>query len=140
MANRADRFTATDRKSQFYSDFLSNLNPHPVAKDIVRYVNETAVIRSIKNLILTNRGERLYQPKIGSDIQSMLFEPMGSASAELISTYVLDTIDKYEPRAKVLNVDVLPDYENNLYTVNIVFFVINKQEPVTTQITLIRVR
>ena len=137
---RADKFTQTDKKNQIYSDFLTNLNKHPVSGDIVRYVNENAVVRSIKNLILTNRGERLYQPNIGSDIRSMLFEPMGSASADLISTYIQDTIQNFEPRAKVLKCDVIPQYDNNAYSVILTFFVINKQDPVTVQVTLDRVR
>lgn len=137
---RADKFTQTDRKSQIYSDFLTNMNRHPVSGDIVRYVNENAVTRSIKNLILTNRGERLYQPRIGSDIRSLLFEPMGSASADLISTYVQETIESYEPRAKVLKCEVVPQYDNNSYLVILAFMVINKQDPVTVQVTLDRVR
>ena len=73
---RADRITELSAKDEIYSDFLVNLNPHPVSGMLLRFVNEKAVTRSIRNLILTNRGERLYQPKIGSDIRSILFEPM----------------------------------------------------------------
>jgi len=137
---RADRFTQQDRKTQIYSDFLTNLNPHPVSKDIVKYVNENAVVKSIRNLILTNRRERLFQPNLGSNIRRLLFEPMGSDTADNIITFIRETLSTHEPRAKILNIQAVPDYDNNLYQVKVVFMVINKQEPVTVDVTLDRVR
>jgi phage baseplate assembly protein W len=138
--SRADRFTQTDKKNQIYSDFLTDLNPHPVSGDIVRYVNETAVIRSIKNIILTDRGERLYQPAIGSSIKSMLFEPMSQGIADIMSNVIRDAISNYEPRAKVLSVSIDPDYEGHRYTVTISIMVINREDPVTFNVSLTRVR
>lgn len=137
---RADRITATTVKDQIYSDILTNLNSHPVSKDALRFVNENAVIRSIKNLVLTDRGERLYQPGIGSDIKKLMFEPMIEPTADLISQFVQNTIEEHEPRAKVLDISVVPDYNNNLYAVTLVFMIINKEDPVTLNITLNRVR
>lgn len=132
--------TVTKPKNTVYSDFLNDLTPHPIVKDIVKYTNENAVSKAIRNLLLTDRGERLYQPDIGSDIRKLLFEPMNGAISELISTYVNNTINTYEPRAKVLDVKAVPDYDNNLYTVFITYMIINKQEPITLNISLRRVR
>lgn len=140
MSNKSDRFTSQDRKSQVYSDFLTNLNSHPESKDITRFVNEHAVIRSIKNLMLTNRGERLFQPGLGSDINRLLFEPMGTSTANILSNIIQDAIAQHEPRAKVLQVEVIPNYDKNLYTVNIAILVVNKQQPTTFNILLTRVR
>ena len=70
----------------------------------------------------------------------MLFEPMSDGISELLSTYINNTITTYEPRAKILNIDVFSDYDNNLYSVYITFMVINKQEPITVNISLRRVR
>ena len=137
---RADRITPTDVKTQIYSDFLADLVPHPVSKDVLRFVNEHAVIRSVKNIVLTDKGERLYQPSLGSDIKKMLFEPMLPATAELISQYIQDAIQQHEPRAKVLDIEVEPDYNNNLYKVSMTFMIINKEDPITLNITLDRVR
>lgn len=137
---RADRITATTVKDQIYSDFLTNLNSHPVSKDVLRFVNETAVTRSIKNLLLTDKGERLYQPNIGSDIKKMMFEPMIESTAEILSQYIQETIELYEPRAKILDINVDPDYNNNLYAVTLTYMIINKEDPVTINISLNRVR
>lgn len=140
MVTRADKLTANDRKSQIYSDFLADLNTHPVSGDIVRFVNENAVIRSIKNLMQTNKGERLYQPKLGGDISKLLFEPMGDSMTSTISQVVRQTIEKHEPRARVLDVIVVADYDNNAYNVTVKFLLINNQNPISFNVTLSRVR
>lgn len=140
MATNNNRFAAMDRDTQRYSDFLSNLYPHPVSKDIVKYVNENAVVRSIRNLLLTDRFERLYQPDLGTDLRKMLFEQISSVTAQTISVFVQETIDKYEPRAKVISVNVQADEENNRYIVSLVVMVINKQDPVSFNIVLDRIR
>jgi len=140
MAIARDKFDQASTKYQIYSDFLNDLTPHPVVKDIVRYTNEASVNRSIRNLLLTNRGERLYQPDIGSDIQQLLFEPMVASTGELIRKFVQNTISNYEPRAKVLNVEVLAYEEQNAYAITISYMIINRQDPVQLTVTLDRVR
>lgn len=140
MAKTPDRFAAMNRDSQSYSDFLTDLNPHPVSGDIVKYVNENAVVRSIRNLLMTNRFERLYQPTIGTDIRKMLFEPIGDVTAQMISVFVEKTITNFEPRAKVIKVEVIGDEEKHRYIVNLVIMVINKQDPISFNITLDRIR
>lgn len=138
--SKQDKFAIADKKNELYSDFLTNLNPHPVSGAVMRVVNENAVTRSIKNLILTNKSERLYQPNIGSSVRKLLFEPMSDSTATALSSIIRETIDTYEPRAKIINVVVTPYIEKNMYGVDIVYMIINKQEPVSINVTLTRVR
>ena len=136
---RSDRFVGTTQ-DVIYSDFLTDLTPHPVTKDVVRSLNDQAVIRSIRSLLSTERGERLYQPRIGTDIRSLLFENINGVNAESLSVRVQSTIETYEPRAKILSIVVTPDYDNNAYVVTITFLLINREDPITTSINLYRVR
>lgn len=138
--SRADRFTELDRKNELYSDFLTNLNTHPVSRETLRFVNETAVTRSIRNLLNTQQGERLYQPDIGSNVRKLLFEPIDDITADILTSTIRDTLTTYEPRAKVLNVEVIPDEGRNRYVVTVVYMLINKQDPISVNITLQRVR
>lgn len=140
MAVVKDRFTASDAKNQQYSDFLNDLTPHPVTKDVVRFINENAVNRSLRNLVNTNRGERLFQPEIGGDIYKLLFEPMSDAVSEMLSVSIQRVIADYEPRAKVLNVFVTPNYDGNAYLVVIEYMLINRPTPIVLNVTLTRVR
>lgn len=138
--SRADRFTELDNKNELYSDFLTNLNTHPVSKITLRFVNEVAVTRSIRNLLNTEPGERLYQPNLGSSIRKMLFEPIDEMTANIISSTIFDTLNQYEPRARILQIDVVPDEERNRYIVTVVYMLINRSEPISVNITLQRVR
>lgn len=138
--SRSDRFTELDKKGELYSDFLVNLNPHPVSRETLRYVNEYAVTRSIRNLLSTNKGEGLYQPDKGSNIRSLLFEPISESTANFITTSVTETINTFELRAKVLEVITSSDEANNRYIVTVIYLLINKPDPVTVNITLQRVR
>lgn len=137
---RADRFTDSTVKSQIYSDFLTDLNRHPVSGDVVRFTNENAVIRSIKNLLGTNKGERFYQPDIGSNVRHMLFELMGTGTSEEIISLVRETISKHEPRAKIIDIQVIGDEENHRYVISLTVLILNQQDPVTFSVSLNRVR
>lgn len=138
--SRADRFTELDRKNELYSDFLTNLNTHPVSRETLRFVNETAVTRSIRNLLSTQQGERLYQPDVGSNVRKLLFEPIDDVTTDILTSTIRDTLTAFEPRAKVLDVQVVPDEERNRYVVTVVYMLINKQDPISVNITLQRVR
>lgn len=138
--SRADKYTELTNPDELYSDFLVNLNPHPVSGAVLRFTNEKAVTRSIRNLLLTNPGERLYQPDLGSGIRQLLFEPISDFTTNTLGRFIEDTINKYEQRAKVLAVNVIPEEDKNRYTVTIVYVLINKQEPVSITVTLQRVR
>jgi phage baseplate assembly protein W len=137
---RADRFTELTNKDEIYSDFLVNLNHHPVSGVLLRFANEKAVTRSIRNIILTNKGERLYQPDVGSDIKAMLFEPMSAFTANALRKIIEDAITQYEPRAKIMRVEVIPYEEQNRYVITIVYMLINKPDPISVSVTLQRVR
>ena len=140
MVSRLDRITETGKQSVRYSDFLADLNPHPNTKDLVKNTNVDAVRRSIRNLILTDRYERLMRPTLGSNIRKILFEPVNETSADMLKQYVIETIGNFEPRAKVITVDVTGDVNNLAYTVNIYFYVINIADPISMTVTLYRVR
>jgi phage baseplate assembly protein W len=140
MVTRADKNTPLSNQDQIYSDFLTDLNPHPVSKDIVKFINERAVARSIRNLLSTNRGDRLYQPDIGSDLSNLLFEQMTDGMATTISNLIYSLLEQYEPRAKIIRLSVVPKYDRNLYDINMSFMIINSQEPFTLNVALDRAR
>lgn len=123
-----------------YSDIFINLNVNPGNNQLARHTNENAVRRSIKTLVLTSQYERLFQPEIHSKIRRALFEPMGPIMANEIKSYIEELIKNHEKRANILETKVVPDYDNNIYYVTIVFGLINIPEPVTMQLSLHRVR
>jgi phage baseplate assembly protein W len=139
MATKADAITPTQQKV-YYSDFTTNLDPHPDKKDLLRYLNEDAVVTSIKNLLMTFRFERLNKPLIGSGVRKMLFEPISIFTEAAMREAILSTIENFEPRANVTELLVTGDPDNNQYNVTLTFSTINKADPVTITLLLHRVR
>ena len=140
MTTRADKFTQIGGQSEVFSDFLNSFSIHPVTGTLAKTTNVNAVRQSIKNLILTNYGERMFQPQVGSDIIRHLFEPMNTLTAKDISESITLTVKHNEPRAQLLNVDVRESSDYNSVVVNIVFSLINTNTPISMDVTLKRVR
>ena len=132
--------TTTTNIVSAYSDLDLNFTIHPVKKDINRYTNETAVVNSIKNLILTNHYERPFQPNIGSNVRRLLFENMDTITATTLEKEIQQTIQNYEPRANISRINVSPDYENNGFKVYMEFYVSNRTSPITINFFLERIR
>ncbi len=130
-------FTKTTRQ---YKDLDLSFNIHPIRKDINKHVDEQAVINSLKNIILTNHYERPFDPDFGSNIRSMLFENLDSITAISLEREILQSIENFEPRVSVSKVSAIPDYENNGYSIQLEFFIVNLTNPVTIQFFLQRVR
>lgn len=132
--------TQSELNRPIYSDVFTNLDIHPNKQDLVLHVNEDSVKRSIKNILLTNRGEKLFNPFFGSDVRAILFENFSPQSETLLREYVTNAIQNFEPRANLLNVIISPLIDQNAYGVTVIFSTINNIEPVTLEILLDRVR
>lgn len=138
--SRVDKYTSVPKKTEIYSDFFTDLTPHPDTKQLVRKVNEDAVKSSIRNLLQTNEYERLFQPDIRSNIRKVLFENITPQTTDLLKTYVTEVIENHEPRCKLINVFVEPNDIQQSYTITVLFYVINIAAPVQLTVTLFRVR
>jgi phage baseplate assembly protein W len=132
--------TVTIDSTRTFKDLDLNFNIHPVKKDINTHKNEFAIINSIKNLILTNHYERPFQPEIGSNVRRLLFENVDSIVAAQLEREITEVIGNFEPRAQVSLVTASPDPDNNLYKIELEFFVINNTSPITINFLLERIR
>jgi phage baseplate assembly protein W len=137
----SDRFSAQkDTADIQYSDFLTNFNSHPDSKQLALLQNELAVVRSIKNLLSTNKYERLFQPSIGSNLRNFLFEDVSPSTESSIAEQCRNTIQNYEPRAKLIDISTEAYPDQNAYIVSITFYVKSIDNPITVNIPLTRVR
>lgn len=141
MNKRLDRYSPTVVQSEYYSDFMNNLDLNPITGILAKVSNEDSIKQALKNLILTRRTERPYQPFIGSRITSLLFEPIDSVTINSIKNEIEETIRNNEPRVSLNEVVVTPDETNNSYNVSIYFSIINiSTEPEILNLILKRVR
>ena len=123
-----------------YSDLDLKFTKHPIKKDIVLSVDDQAVIRSVRNLILTNHFERPFHPEIGSNVLKLLFEPITPLTANYLQREIEDTIKNFEPRVTLQEVIVQVNPDNNSYQAIISFFINNQVQPITTNLVLQRLR
>ena len=132
--------TVNVKTTRQYKDLDLAFTMHPIKKDVTKHVDEMAVINSVKNLISTSRYERPFQPLLGSGVRNLLFENMDSITASVLQREIIQTLDNFEPRVSVKEVNVSPDYDNNTYRIGMTFFIINRTEPITIQFFLQRDR
>ena len=132
--------TPQTSKPLVFSDFYSNFDLESVKKDLLSYKNEDSVKRSIRNILLTDKGERFFNPTFGSDIRKMLFENFSPSTEQVVADLIKTAIGNHEPRANVIDVNVSGNPDQNSMYINIVFSVINKAEPVTLELILNRIR
>jgi phage baseplate assembly protein W len=140
MSTRADNFTQTKKLPDLFSDFLNDLTPHPFTKDLGRAKNDQSIKQSLKNIVMTNLGERFFQPNIGSDVNRYLFEPNDVVLEENLKFAIENAIRFHEPRVNVIQVLVSSFSEEDRVAVNIVFSIINSIQVQNLNLILRRVR
>ena len=114
-----------------FKDINITFKKHPVTNDLVVSRDASAIKQAIVNLLLTNRGERLFQPKYGSDIRGQLFEPLDYATAANIKRMISYTIRQFEPRIEVTRLSCKPDYEENGFSVEMTYIITGEATPPT---------
>jgi phage baseplate assembly protein W len=132
--------TPRTRSQEFYSDFSKNLEQIPGRTDLSRRINENSVRESIRNIVLTNKGERLFQPDFGCDINASLFENIDANTIVILKDNIGKAINNYEPRCVVKAVEIIADIDTNNVQVSILFSVINTSNTSSLTIDLVRDR
>jgi phage baseplate assembly protein W len=130
----------TTQIPQRYKDLDLSFTAHPIKKDVNTFVDDTAIINSIKNLLLTNHYERPFNPDLGSNVRKLLFENIDAVTAIMIEREITQTIANFEPRVSVIGTTVIPDYTNNGFNIQLYFNIINRTEPITINFFLERIR
>ena len=125
---------------KIYSDIDLTFTRVPGTNDIALSYDEQAVVRSVRNIILTNRFERLFQPDIGSTVQLMLFENLSPSIANTLELEIKTTLENEEPRVSSTTVKVTPDYDKNGYYVSLTFYIGNNTQPTVVGFLLERSR
>jgi hypothetical protein len=120
---------AVTRISRSFKDISLSFEPHPVTKDLPILKNQSAIIRSIRNLVETIPTERFFNSTIGSNVRSSLFDFVDYGTASIIEDQILVSISNYEPRVNEVRVQVDPRPDTNEFEVTITFNIIGQEIP-----------
>ena len=114
-----------------FKDINISFKKHPVTGDLVVSKDASAIKQAIVNLLLTNRGERLFQPDYGSDIRSLLFEPLDYGTAGRMKSAIVYSLSTFEPRISVTRLECIPNYNDNGFAVELLHNIIGSDNPPT---------
>ena len=114
-----------------FKDINMTFKNHPITGDLVVSKDGSAIKQAIVNLLLTNKGEKLYNPEYGSDIRNFLFEPMDYATSAQIKQNIMYTLGQWEPRIEIEEVKVATNYDENGFDVSLVYTIRGLDNPPT---------
>ena len=123
-----------------YSDLDLRFTPHPITKDLVPKYDAEAIKNSIRNLIVTMRGERPFAPELGSNLNQVLFEPITPFIQGIIQREVINALSSYEPRATISSVAVNYYPTANVVDVQVEFMINGSAVTHKTNVVLERTR
>lgn len=117
----------------FYKDLPLDFTPNPVTGDVRPITNEVAIKRSIKNLILTQKGTKPFMPDYGTNIKKYLFSSLNPFEIVDMEREIAHAIQRNESRVILKKVEALPDNNHGVkITVEYTIKNMNLESRVTT--------
>ena len=118
-----------ERISQGFKDISMTFQRNPLSSDLIALKNETAIARSIRNIVFTLPGEKFFNENFGSRVSRTLFENVDEISASIIRDEIRNSINNYEPRVQLIEVQTNPDYDDGSFDVVINYRIIGVDVP-----------
>ena len=113
-----------ERVSQAFKDISMSFQANPLNDDLIGLKNENAIARSLRNIVFTLPGEKFFNESFGSRISGSLFENLDDITGDIINDEIRNSINNWEPRVDLRDVDTQPDPDNNAYAVTITYDII----------------
>ena len=108
--------------------------------DIFKKTDAAAVKQSIKNIVLTGRYERPFNPYFGGNLGPFLFNLDTEFDEEDIKDRIISSVSNYESRATIIEVKSVISPDFNSVDVDIIFQIVATEEVETLNISLTRLR
>tara|TARA_R100000231_G_scaffold60554_1_gene49422 strand:- start:703 stop:1104 length:402 start_codon:yes stop_codon:yes gene_type:complete len=127
---------ANERVSRAFKDISLSFLPHPVTRDLPILKNESAIRRSVRNIVETIPTEKFFNPDFGSDVYKSLFDFVDFGTANIIQGQIKTSINNFEPRVNNVRVEVDPQPDLNQFEVIIIYDIVGQEFP-TQEFTFI---
>ncbi len=118
-----------ERVSQGFKDLSMSFKSNPLSNDLIALKNESAIARSVRNIVFTLPGEKFFNENFGSRISKLLFENVDDLTAASIKDEIERSIRNNEPRVRLRSVRTNPNFENNEFDVTITYDIIGADVP-----------
>ena len=114
---------------QGFKDISMSFQANPLNNDLIGLKNENAIARSIKNIVFTVPGEKFFNENFGSDVSEVLFENINEITASTIEDQIRLSIENYEPRVELIDVQAIPNFDNNQFDAVVTYKIIGINIP-----------
>ena len=120
---------AIKRVSRAFKDISLSFSPHPVTKDLPILKNESAIRRSVRNIVETIPSEKFFNPDFGSDVYRSLFDFVDFGTANEIQEQIKTSVENFEPRVDNVRVEVDPQPDLNQFEVTVIYDIVGQEFP-----------
>jgi len=101
----------------------SHLYKPKTSTDIAVSVDEGAIKNALVNLFNTIPGQKVLEPEFGLDLKRFLFDPLTDFTAKFIGETIYNGITRWEPRVRIVNIDVVRDYDNYQFIITLTLLI-----------------
>lgn len=127
-------------RQETYKDLDFSFKQNPNTNDVGIKKDNAAVIQSCLNILRTNHGERPFDYNFGANLRAYLFENMSNTTAANMATSIEVALINYEPRIRVLNVNIQTKPEDNEVFITVTGQVVSNNEIIDISTTIERLR
>ena len=120
---------AYKRVSKAFKDISLSFAPHPVTKDLPILKNESAIRRSVRNIVQTIPTEKFFNPDFGSDVYKSLFDFVDFGTATEIQEQIKTSVENFEPRVDNVRVEVSPSPDTNEFEILVIYDIVGQEFP-----------
>lgn len=113
---------------QTFKDLSISFKPHPVTGDVITKKDTAAIRQSVSNLLYTRKTERPFDSNLGTNLHSLLFEPLSNVTAGLVSDEIRNVLTVYEPRVAIEQLEVTVNSSLNGFEVLLYFVIIGRDD------------
>ena len=117
------------RLSKSFKDISASFQVNPLTDDLITLSIETAIARSLRNLVFTDLGDKPFNPAVGSKVSELLFSPMDDLTSTAIRSQLESTINQFEPRVQLNEVIVEPNPMENQFDVKLQYYIVGVDVP-----------
>jgi phage baseplate assembly protein W len=118
-----------ERVSQGFKDISMTFQSNPLNSDLIALKNESAIARSIRNIVFTVPGEKFFNENFGSNISRSLFENIDEITSSIIVDEIRQSIQNFEPRVNLIDLQAFPDFDNNSFDIKIIYEIVGADVP-----------
>tara|TARA_B100001079_G_scaffold210897_1_gene185036 strand:+ start:55 stop:450 length:396 start_codon:yes stop_codon:yes gene_type:complete len=111
-----------------FKDLSISFTRNKITNDLLVKKEDAAVKQAVVNILMTNKGERLFNPQYGSDVPTYLFDQLDFGTAGNIESAIRECLVTYEPRIRIQEIGVLPDFDQNGFEVHLAFIVMGRED------------